>query len=814
MRPVRYHADPIGSCRAAAGSDCTSEVRGTHLQQVADGRGIEALVGREIRRRVALGRGRRRVERVLHPERREGDRSRDRRQPRTPPAADQPPEQRQGRGRRAPPQHRCARPLRRGAHDVRARRATTQPSDSPSRRGDGRASPNRVHATTRSTDQRLHQEGLQPQRPPQRTDLGRPVDDRQDDHGEQQQPRERPPTLAGAAEVHPAADRQQPDEIGVGQHVSTRCPCTAAVGSTDANSASGSVVNLPPKPPYPVCTGRDRRGEHAREVDGDRHQPEQDARAQHPAGRRARSRASKPVHEAGHDRDDQHDRAEDVAHGHQQVARRPGRAAGWRRAAWSAAAPTRPRGRAPRSSARPPTTAGRGTGSCRPSGPARRRRTPRPAARRTTGPGGRRPSTPTTASPELDHGGDQAACRTRPSRAGRSPIVSGDHSPHWPSAARFPARQAWGSSVRPLPVPDQVAEVVPPAVVGRRGVAVPEVVVVADQQQRQRDQHGAGGRPRPRARRRGRRGARAGHRLTAARNTDEPNGRSRRASTRRPAGTDPAARARRAARPGARRRRRRAGLRSASRPSRCRTARTARSATKAGNTAAEPVRRAQHLEPGVLHRRDRTRPGVAAVVAVGDVVVGPGPLVRRHREQQPAAGLEHPAQLGEGEVLRVAVLDHVERADHLEAARRRTGSASTDPQMPVGRPQTARVEVERDLLRRRQPADARAVGAADVEQPLRRPDVRLEDGAQHLGPRPVPPVVGLVDRRGAAVRGRRRRAGHRGRLPSSSARGTSALLSDRDPVRPRLGLPRAPRHAPGGRRSSRRSSSPASTSRR
>ena len=97
---------------------------------------------------------------------------------------------------------------------------------------------------------------------------------------------------------------------------------------------------------------------------------------------------------------------------------------------------------------------------------------------------------------------------------------------------RRPARHG-GSSVRPLPVPDQVAEVVPPAVVGRRGVAVPEVAVVARSRSAARAERARSRRrQRPEHPTAGLRARRWAHGLTAARNTEEPNGRSRRASTR------------------------------------------------------------------------------------------------------------------------------------------------------------------------------------------------------------------------------------------------------------------------------------------
>ena len=112
----------------------------------------------------------------------------------------------------------------------------------------------------------------------------------------------------------------------------------------------------------------------------------------------------------------------------------------------------------------------------------------------------------------------------------------------------------------PLPVPDQLAEVVPPAVVGRRGVAVPEVAVVPDQQQPRARPAPWPRRPPTTPRRPPAPPSRVAHGLTAARNTEEPNGRSRWASTR---SSQPAQTQQRPldarARPRARRRRRPAG---------------------------------------------------------------------------------------------------------------------------------------------------------------------------------------------------------------------------------------------------------------
>ena len=329
---------------------------------------------------------------------------------------------------------------------------------------------------------------------------------------------------------------------------------------------------------------------------------------------------------------------------------------------------------------------------------------------------------------------------------------------------------------RPLTVPDQVAEVVPPAVVRGRGVAVPEVPVVSRQQHPHREQHrGRGGEHPDRLRPPG-----GPHDLTAARNTEEPNGRSRRASTRsshrhRPRSAFP--------RTGPT-----SGTSTTSAGWWVRRAKPVTGPTDGPlgdehrKDPGEAVGRTAYLEAGVLECGHRPRAGVAAVVAVRDVVVAPRPLVRRHRGEQAAAGLEDPVQLAQRVGLGLAVLDHVERADHLEA-RVGEGQGEHRTAHPVGRPEASGVEVERHLLRGRQPADAGPVGAADVEQARGVADVGAEGGPQHLRTGAVPPVVGLQDRRRSSVRCGRR-VGHRGRVTAGdNAPMTALVLASASPAR-------------------------------
>ena len=204
--------------------------------------------------------------------------------------------------------------------------------------------------------------------------------------------------------------------------------------------------------------------------------------------------------------------------------------------------------------------------------------------------------------------------------------------------------------------------------------------------------------------------------LVAARKTDDPNGTSRLRSTRCSA-------------PDSRRSSRWTGSGTeVSRPSPSPAGplirRSSRSATKNGNTAPNAyVARVDH-EPGALGEADETRPGVAPVVSRLDVVVGPGPLVRRNRQQHPAPGPQHAGQLGHGQRLALAVLDHVERGHHVERLvreRQRLGG----PADALTGSEPAGEQVEGDpAVAALHPADARAVGTAHVEDRGRRPEVR------------------------------------------------------------------------------------------
>jgi len=160
----------------------------------------------------------------------------------------------------------------------------------------------------------------------------------------------------------------------------------------------------------------------------------------------------------------------------------------------------------------------------------------------------------------------------------------------------------------------------------------------------------------------------------------------------------------------------------------------------------EPVAGALYDEAGPLDRADQPRPGVAAVVAGPHVVVGPCPRVGRHREQQPPAWPQHASQLGQRDRLGLAVLDHVEGADQVEAAvaegqrqRRRTHA--------LARPQPAGVEVDRDVVVAVEPRHAGPVGAADVEHAGGVGREVAEGRPEQVGTGAVPPVVRLLDRR-------------------------------------------------------------------
>ena len=71
------------------------------------------------------------------------------------------------------------------------------------------------------------------------------------------------------------------------------------------------------------------------------------------------------------------------------------------------------------------------------------------------------------------------------------------------------------------------------------------------------------------------------------------------------------------------------------------------------------------LEAGFLHDLGQGLPGVPTDVADRVVVLGPELHVARHRDQQGAAGTQHPGDLGRGEVVLFDVFEHVERRDQI-----------------------------------------------------------------------------------------------------------------------------------------------------
>ena len=167
----------------------------------------------------------------------------------------------------------------------------------------------------------------------------------------------------------------------------------------------------------------------------------------------------------------------------------------------------------------------------------------------------------------------------------------------------------------------------------------------------------------------------------------------------------------------------------------------------------ERVRRPVDHEPRALGDADETRPGVAPVVSRLDVVVGPGPLVRGNRQQHPAPRAQHAGQLGHGQRLALAVLDHVERRHHVERVVRE-GQRLGGPAHALAGSESAGEQVQRDpAVAALHPADARAVGAAHVEDRGRSPEVRPQDRVQQLGAGAEPPVVRLVQGRGAGLCG-------------------------------------------------------------
>ena len=201
------------------------------------------------------------------------------------------------------------------------------------------------------------------------------------------------------------------------------------------------------------------------------------------------------VDEAGHEHDDQHDRAVDVAHGDQQVAQHQRRARVGAAATSCAAAPTTPTG----SSAqiiRPANQDGRSrycvippsgaaTAATKASGAAapydRARRRPR-ASRRRPARASRRWRTPGRSRTRWRAG------RRDDQRAEQPPLPLGRQ-------VRRRARRAGRSAASARA--DLLTEAVLPPQVGRLGVAVEEVAGVADEQEQRGDEHGEDGGERP-----------------------------------------------------------------------------------------------------------------------------------------------------------------------------------------------------------------------------------------------------------------------------------------------------------------------------
>src|SRR5699024_7884738 len=137
---------------------------------------------------------------------------------------------------------------------------------------------------------------------------------------------------------------------------------------------------------------------------------------------------------------------------------------------------------------------------------------------------------------------------------------------------------------------------------------------------------------------------------------------------------------------------------------------------------------------------------ISAVVTGTYIVTGPGPLLGRHRYKQYPPGGKHPIHFGESGPLVRAVLDDVKRTDHVERAgvERQCRCRGTDSFTGV---QSARIQIDRDpLVVATHPSDARSVGASDVQQPARGPQICAKRSVQQSGPGPVPPVMRAMDR--------------------------------------------------------------------
>lgn len=128
----------------------------------------------------------------------------------------------------------------------------------------------------------------------------------------------------------------------------------------------------------------------------------------------------------------------------------------------------------------------------------------------------------------------------------------------------------------------------------------------------------------------------------------------------------------------------------------------------------------------------------------------PSPLVGGNRDEQATSRSQHAGQLGEGDILGIAMLNHVKGADNVEARIRKGQRESRSAH--ASRAEPARVQVKRDVLASAmEPTDAGAVSAADVQHTSGLADILLENCAQELGSSPVSPVVGLIDRSRAPV---------------------------------------------------------------
>ena len=312
--------------------------------------------------------------------------------------------------------------------------------------------------------------------------------------GERQQPGERAPLLPEAPPVEPRRGGEQPGEVGVGQHVAGGA---GHGGGRQHRGEEGERVGAELAAEQALETrvaGDDRLGQDSRQVDGERHEAEQDA-GEDDAQQRLAVAGQRAVEDTRRQCDDEHDRAEDVADGHQQVAQ-------CQRRQGVGAAEHRP-------SQRPP-----GPGQECPDhlagGPGREVEELRHAAHGSEHRGDVRRGWGHVVGPGQaedaqrrhqrqqhlhDRAGQHHLGRHRGDQADRDD----QRGPHRPLALGGEVAGPPGVRVDrgPLSVPDQVAQVVPPAVVGGGGVAVEEVAVVGDHQQQEGDRHRGRGRQRP-----------------------------------------------------------------------------------------------------------------------------------------------------------------------------------------------------------------------------------------------------------------------------------------------------------------------------